>query len=190
MPMLSLDNAFAYEELKDFDSRIKKLLNTDEEIEYTVEPKYDGLAMELSYRKGLFYRAATRGDGYEGEDVTQNIKTIKAIPLKIEGSGKIPEEIDIRGEVYMNLDEFEKLNKQRERSGEQLFANPRNAAAGSVRQLDPAVTASRKLYLACYGIGTVKGISFTEPARIYQLAERSEIPYSGYETGKRNQQDY
>ena len=176
MPMLSLDNAFTYEELKDFDSRIKRLLNTDEEIEYTVEPKYDGLAMELSYRKGLFYRAATRGDGYEGEDVTQNIKTIKAIPLKIEGRGKIPEEIDIRGEVYMNLDEFEKLNKQRERSGEQLFANPRNAAAGSVRQLDPAVTASRKLYLACYGIGTVKGMTFESQQEFINWLKEARFP--------------
>ena len=90
VPMLSLDNAFTYEEVIDFDARVKRLLNSDEEIEYTVEPKYDGLAMELTYRKGLLYKASTRGDGYEGEDVTQNIKTIKAIPLKIASARKSP----------------------------------------------------------------------------------------------------
>src|SRR3990172_1731677 len=98
-PMLSLDNAFSHDEVREFDQRVKRFLKSDKEIEYTVEPKYDGLAMELTYRKGLLERASTRGDGYEGEDVTTNIKTIKAIPLKIEGAD-IPEEIDIRGEVY------------------------------------------------------------------------------------------
>src|SRR3989338_2353243 len=141
-PMLSLDNAFSHDEVREFDKRIKKLLGTEDEVEYTVEPKYDGLAIELTYKNGLLLRAATRGDGYEGEDVTQNIKTIKSVPLKIEGS-KIPGEIDIRGEVYMDLDEFEKLNRQRERNNEPLFSNPRNAAAGSVRQLDSSVTTAR-----------------------------------------------
>ena len=158
-PMLSLDNAFSHDEVREFDKRIKKLLGTEDEVEYTVEPKYDGLAIELTYRKGLLYRASTRGDGYEGEDVTQNIKTIKSVPMKIEAE-RVPGEIDIRGEVYMNLDEFEKLNKQREKNSEAVFANPRNAAAGSVRQLDPSITTTRKLYLACYGIGAVKGINF------------------------------
>lgn len=175
-PMLSLDNAFTYEELRDFDIRIKKLLNTDEDVEYTVEPKYDGLAIELTYRNGLLYKASTRGDGYEGEDVTQNIKTIKAIPLKIEVRGKVPEEIDIRGEVYINLDEFEKLNRQREQSGETLFANPRNAAAGSIRQLDPSITASRKLYLACYGIGTVKGMTFKSQQEFIGWLKEARFP--------------
>ncbi len=174
--MLSLDNAFIYEEVTDFDARIQRLLKSDEEIEYTVEPKYDGLAMELTYRKGLLYKASTRGDGYEGEDVTQNIKTIKAIPLKIEVHGKVPEEIDIRGEVYMNLDEFEKLNKQREQSGEPLFANPRNAAAGSIRQLDSSITASRKLYLACYGIGTVKGMTFKSQQEFIAWLKEARFP--------------
>lgn len=158
-PMLSLDNAFSYDEVKEFDRRLKRLLGTDREIEYTVEPKYDGLAMELTYRKGFLYKASTRGDGYEGEDVTQNVRTIKSVPIKIEGR-RVPDEIDIRGEVYMDLGEFEKLNKQRAQRGESLFANPRNAAAGSVRQLDPSVTASRKLHLACYGTGIVRGVEF------------------------------
>jgi DNA ligase (NAD+) len=175
-PMLSLDNAFSYEEVEEFDARIKRLLDTNQEIEYTVEPKYDGLAMELTYRGGLLYKASTRGDGYEGEDVTQNIRTIKAIPLKIEVRGKVPDEIDIRGEVYMDLDEFEKLNKQRERSGEPLFANPRNAAAGSVRQLDPTITASRSLYLACYGIGNVKGITFKSHEDFIDWLKEARFP--------------
>jgi len=174
--MLSLDNAFSHEEVQEFDKRLKKLLGTGEEIEYTVEPKYDGLAMELTYRNGILLRASTRGDGSEGEDVTRNVRTIKAIPLKIEGPATIPDEIDIRGEVYMNLDEFEKLNGQREQNGEPLFANPRNAAAGSVRQLDPAITASRKLYLACYGIGRVKGLHFKNHSEFIKWLRDSRFP--------------
>ncbi|MDH5203512.1 MAG: NAD-dependent DNA ligase LigA, partial [Nitrospirota bacterium] len=175
-PMLSLDNAFTYDEIRDFDNRIKRLLKTDAEMEFTIEPKYDGLAIELSYKGGLFYEASTRGDGYEGENVTQNIKTIKAIPLKIDVHGRIPEEIDIRGEIYMNLDEFERINKQRERSVESLFANPRNAAAGSVRQLDPSITASRKLHLACYGIGAVKGMTFKSQKELIDWLKEARFP--------------
>jgi DNA ligase (NAD+) len=174
-PMLSLDNAFSYDEVREFDSRIKRYLATEEEIEYTVEPKYDGLAIELTYRDGLLHKASTRGDGYEGEDVTQNIKTIKSIPLRIEGP-KVPGEIDIRGEVYMDLEEFEKLNKQREQKGEPPFANPRNAAAGSVRQLDPSITSSRKLYLACYGMGTVRGVALKNHSDFIRWLEESRFP--------------
>ncbi|MDP2278759.1 MAG: NAD-dependent DNA ligase LigA, partial [Nitrospirota bacterium] len=173
-PMLSLDNAFSHDEVREFDKRIKRLLNTEDEVEYTVEPKYDGLAIELTYKNGLLFRASTRGDGYEGEDVTQNIKTIKSVPLKIE-AGRSPGEIDIRGEVYMDLDEFEKLNKKREKDGEPLFANPRNAAAGSVRQIDPAVTTTRRLYLACYGIGTVKGINFKSQSELTKWFEEARF---------------
>ncbi|HXX53355.1 MAG TPA: NAD-dependent DNA ligase LigA, partial [Thermodesulfovibrionales bacterium] len=174
-PMLSLDNAFSYDDVREFDGRIKRLLNTDEEVEYTVEPKYDGLAVELTYRDGLLYKASTRGDGYEGEDVTQNIRTIKSIPLRIEGS-TVPSEIDMRGEVYMDLEDFEKLNKRREEKGEPPFANPRNAAAGSVRQLDPSVTLSRKLHLACYGIGAVKGLSFKSHSDLIGWLEKCRFP--------------
>ncbi|MBI5639783.1 MAG: NAD-dependent DNA ligase LigA [Nitrospirae bacterium] len=175
-PMLSLDNAFSYDEVREFDKRIKKLLNTEEDIEYTVEPKYDGLAIELTYRKGLLFRASTRGDGYEGEDVTRNIRTIKSVPLKIEGQGHIPEEIDIRGEVYMDIKDFEALNRQREKQGEAVFANPRNAAAGSVRQLDPSITAARRLYLACYGLGAVKGIDFLTHSDLMSWLRESRFP--------------
>ncbi len=174
-PMLSLDNAFNYEEVREFDRRVKRFLGTNEEIEYTIEPKYDGLAIELTYIKGLLEKASTRGDGYEGEDVTQNIKTIKSIPLRIEGED-VPEEIDIRGEVYMNIDEFERLNKEREIAGEALFANPRNAAAGSVRQLDPSITEKRRPHLACYGVGATKGREFSSQMEFIEWLKNKRFP--------------
>ncbi|HTG02116.1 MAG TPA: NAD-dependent DNA ligase LigA [Nitrospirota bacterium] len=174
-PMLSLDNAFSADEVREFETRAKRFLKSDKEIEYTVEPKYDGLAMELTYRKGLFVRASTRGDGYEGEDVTQNVRTVKAIPLKIEGVN-VPEEIDIRGEVYMDIDEFEKLNRAREKNEEPVFANPRNAAAGSVRQLDPSITEKRKLHMACYGLGAMKGISFKSQSDYIAWLRKARFP--------------
>ncbi len=174
-PMLSLDNAFSHDEVVDFDKRIRKLLDGDINIEYTVEPKYDGLAIELTYRGGLFYRASTRGDGYEGEDVTHNIRTINAVPLRIETPGA-PEEIDIRGEIYMDIDEFEALNRNREEKGEPPFANPRNAAAGSVRQLDPSITSERRLFLACYGIGAAKGIAFKRHLDFIDWLRKSRFP--------------
>jgi DNA ligase (NAD+) len=173
--MLSLDNAFSHDEVREFDRRVKRFLKTDDDIEYTVEPKYDGLAMELSYKKGILDHASTRGDGVEGEDVTTNIRTIKAIPLRIEGA-EVPDAIDIRGEVYMDIDEFEKLNKEREAAGEPAFANPRNAAAGSVRQLDSSITASRRLYMACYGVGAMKGISFKSQKEFMAWLQEGRFP--------------
>ncbi len=177
-PMLSLGNAFSHDEVREFDQRVKRFLKSDNEVEYTIEPKYDGLAMELSYKKGLLERASTRGDGYEGEDVTTNIKTIKAIPLKIEGVD-IPDEIDIRGEVYIDTEEFEKLNKEREKSNEPLFANPRNAAAGAVRQLDSSITVQRKLHMACYGVGATKGAEFKSQADFVSWLRKAHFPVSG-----------
>ncbi len=175
-PMLSLDNAFSYNEVLEFDKRAKRLLGSEKDIEYTVEPKYDGLAIELTYREGFLYKASTRGDGYEGEDVTQNIKTINAVPLRIEARDRMPNEIDIRGEVYMDLDEFDILNRQRQDKGEPLFANPRNAAAGSIRQLDPTITASRNLFLACYGIGAVRGMTFKSQWDLIKWLRESRFP--------------
>ncbi|HUJ16838.1 MAG TPA: NAD-dependent DNA ligase LigA [Nitrospirota bacterium] len=179
-PMLSLENAFSYDKVRDFDQRVKKRLierigTYEGDLEYTVEPKYDGLAIELTYKKGRLTRASTRGDGYEGEEVTRNIKTVKAIPLRIEGVD-IPAEIDIRGEVYMDIDEFEKMNKEREKSEETLFANPRNAAAGSVRQLDPTVTEKRKLHMACYGLGAAKGIDFKSQTDFIAWLKQAHFP--------------
>ncbi len=175
-PMLSLGNAFSHDEVREFDKRVKKVLKTDAAIEYTVEPKYDGLAMELTYRKGTLVRASTRGDGIEGEDVTQNIKTIKTVPLRIEGVHPVPEEIDIRGEVFIDIAEFEKLNKERETEGDALFANPRNAAAGSIRQLDPSITEKRRLHMACYGLGTIKGMEFKDQAGFMTWLEKAHFP--------------
>jgi len=175
-PMLSLENAFSLDEIRDFDRRVRRLLNTEEEIEYTVEPKYDGLAIELSYRKGQLWLASTRGDGYEGEDVTENVRTIRAVPLSIPSGVAVPDEIDIRGEVYMDIDEFEILNQSRMRNGEQPFANPRNAAAGSIRQLDSSITASRKLHLACYGAGAVRGMLFTHQHQFIDWLRTAHFP--------------
>lgn len=175
-PMLSLNNAFSYEELMEFDRRIKRLLETDKDMEYSVEPKYDGLAIELTYINGILSKASTRGDGYIGEDVTQNIKTIKSVPLKIESSAGVPEFIDIRGEIYMDIKDFEELNRNREKNGEASFANPRNAAAGSVRQLDPAVTASRRLHLTCYGTGKVAGRDFKNQDELINWLKDARFP--------------
>ena len=175
-PMLSLDNAFSHDEVREFDERVKRFLKSDMVIDYTVEPKYDGLAMELTYKKGILVRAATRGDGYEGEDVTQNVRTIKAIPISIEGAQVVPEEIDIRGEVFLDNAEFENLNKEREKNGEPLFANPRNAAAGSIRQLDSTITEKRKLHMACYGVGAAKGTEFKSQEDLNNWLAKTHFP--------------
>lgn len=175
-PMLSLENAFSYDELHEFDKRVRRLLKTEADIDYTVEPKYDGLAIELTYRDGLLAAASTRGDGFVGEDIKKNVMTIKSAPLKIAANGKLPDEIDIRGEVYMNLEDFRKLNREREEKGEPAFANPRNAAAGAVRQLDPTVTASRKLHLVCYAVGMARGIEFPSQAALIDWLRVSRFP--------------
>ncbi|MDH3980883.1 MAG: NAD-dependent DNA ligase LigA, partial [Gammaproteobacteria bacterium] len=155
MRMLSLDNAFSDEELADFDRRVRELLGTDT-VDYAAEPKLDGLAVSLLYRDGVLVRAATRGDGSSGEDVTQNVRTIAGVPLKLAGS-RIPQLLEVRGEVYLSHKGFEALNRQQEAQDLKQFVNPRNAAAGSLRQLDPAVTAQRPLEMFCYGVGKVEG---------------------------------
>jgi DNA ligase (NAD+) len=167
--MLSLANAFSSQEILDFDLRIRRLAKQDS-IDYVAEPKLDGLAVNLIYEDGLFQRGATRGDGFTGEDVTQNLKTISSLPLRIKqkGSRAIPEFIEVRGEVYMEKKPFEKLNRRREEQGDDPFANPRNAAAGSLRQLDPKITARRPLNIFLYGIGTVRGIRFFSHREILQ----------------------
>lgn len=163
IPMLSLQNAFESKGVEEFDERLKKLLNTKEELEYVAEPKMDGLAVEIVYVDGIYTQASTRGDGTIGEDVTQNIRTIRTIPMRLQKVHgiELPSRLEVRGEVYIPIDAFETLNKERGRGGEQLFANPRNAAAGSVRQLDPKVTVTRPLDIFCYGIGVVEGITFS-----------------------------
>jgi len=154
IPMLSLENGFADSDLIDFDQRIKKFLRTDREIDYVAEVKMDGLAVELSYRHGYFEGGSTRGDGITGEDVTANLRTIASIPLRLlsDHTLELPESFSVRGEVFLSVDGFAKLNRQRSEQGEPLFANPRNAAAGSLRQLDSRITAQRPLQFFAYGM--------------------------------------
>jgi DNA ligase (NAD+) len=153
--MLSLDNSFTDEELADFDRRVRERLGEDE-IEYAAEPKLDGLAVSLLYQDGQLLRAATRGDGESGEDVTENVRTMASVPLKLVGKG-IPETLEVRGEVYLSHAGFAALNKLAEAEGQKPFVNPRNAAAGSLRQLDSSITARRPLEMFCYGVGKVAG---------------------------------
>jgi len=154
--MLSLNNAFGEDELLAFDKRVREGLGVDQ-IEYAVEPKFDGLAITLTYENGLFIQGATRGDGYTGENVTHNLRTIRSIPIRLNVT-KPPSLLEVRGEVLILKHDFEKLNATQEKLGAKLFANPRNAAAGSLRQLDSNITASRPLHFFAYGLGEAIGI--------------------------------
>ncbi|WP_028895556.1 NAD-dependent DNA ligase LigA [Syntrophorhabdus aromaticivorans] len=160
IPMLSLQNAMAPGEVVEFDKRVKKLLGV-ENVDYVMEVKIDGLAVELVYLNGEFTLGSTRGDGFMGEDITQNLRTIKSIPMRLlrDHDIPIPDRLEVRGEVYIGKKEFQELNEKRALSGEPLFANPRNAGAGSVRQLDPKITAGRKLNIFCYAPGELVGVS-------------------------------
>jgi len=161
MPMLSLANAMNEDELAAFDTRVKKGLDTEKDLEYMAEPKLDGLAVELVYENGFFVNGSTRGDGITGEDITQNLKTITAIPLSLRKNGrKTPPLLEVRGEVFITKDGFKKLNRNQEKEALSPFANPRNAAAGSLRQLDSKITATRPLSIYCYEAGRIDGISF------------------------------
>ena len=154
--MLSLNNAFEDNELEAFDKRIREALGQPE-VEYAVEPKFDGLAITLTYENGIFTQGATRGDGYTGEDVTHNLRTLRAIPMRL-NCENVPQLLEVRGEVLMLKRDFEKLNQTQLANGDKLFANPRNAAAGSLRQLDPNITAKRPLTFFAYGLGASEGV--------------------------------
>lgn len=156
VPMLSLDNAFVCDDVLNFDRRIHERLKIEDKIEYVCEPKIDGIAVSLFYENGVLTKAATRGDGVVGEDILQNVRTIPSIPLVLRGRN-FPQTFEIRGEVYMPLSGFKEFNANAERIGEKIFVNPRNAAAGSLRQLDPKITANRPLDIFCYTIGEVAG---------------------------------
>ena len=169
LPMLSLANAFDETEARDFDKRVKKFLGSSADITYVAEPKLDGLAVELVYERGQFVVGSTRGDGVNGENITQNLRTIKTIPLQlIRKEIPAPERLEVRGEVIIQLKKFKELNRKREEMGEPPFANPRNAAAGSVRQLDSKITAGRPLEIYCYGLGEVTGRTFKTHWEILQ----------------------
>ncbi|MBC8216023.1 MAG: NAD-dependent DNA ligase LigA [Candidatus Marinimicrobia bacterium] len=160
-PMLSLSNAMNTEELLVFDERVQKGLGVSKKIEYVAEPKLDGLGVELIYENGVFISGSTRGDGFTGEDITQNLRTIRSLPLRLRTEFlPAPSLLEVRGEVFISKAGFQSLNKTRELSGEPLFANPRNAAAGSLRQLDSTITADRPLSVYCYQPGVVKGKSY------------------------------
>ncbi len=167
-PMISLADAFSEEELRDFNRRVTE--NVGNQVEYVVELKIDGLAVSLTYENGLLVTAATRGDGVVGEDVTQNVKTIKSVPLRLNiQKDKIPMVIEVRGEIYLSKEGFKKLNEEREEMGLPTFANPRNAAAGSIRQLDSKITAKRPLSTFMYALGYVEGIEFNTHLEVLEF---------------------
>ena len=166
LPMLSLDNITNRDELADFEQRIQRFLKTDDPLEYVVEPKIDGIGVELVYENGELAVGSTRGDGVDGEDITQNVRTIRSIALSLRRDGAavneapVPRLLAVRGEVFYPTEGFQRLNRQREEAGEYVFANPRNAAAGALKQLDSKITASRPLDLFCHGMGAVEPASF------------------------------
>lgn len=175
--MLSLNNAFSDEELVAFDKRITDSLDA-RQVEYAVEPKFDGLAITLTYENGLLVQGATRGDGYTGENVTHNLRTIRAIPIKL-ATDQPPALLEVRGEVLMLKRDFERLNQMQEAQGGKLFANPRNAAAGSLRQLDPRITATRPLHFFAYGLGeTVGAPGFASHSEAMQYLSDLHFPVS------------
>jgi DNA ligase (NAD+) len=153
--MMSIDNTYDEAEVREFDARVKKNLG-GEQPAYVVEPKVDGVSGSLRYEKGLLVLAATRGDGRRGDDITAQVRTIQSIPLRLHDTGGIPAVLEIRGEIYMPNDVFQRINKQREAAGEELYKNPRNLTTGTLKQLDPKITASRKLSFVCHGFGQVE----------------------------------
>jgi DNA ligase (NAD+) len=155
VPMLSLNNAFADEDIDNFDRRVREGLGATQAL-YCAELKFDGLAISLRYENGVFVQAGTRGDGATGEDVTANIRTIRAIPLRLHGT-HVPAVLEVRGEVLMFKADFDRLNARQRDAGQKEYANPRNAAAGSLRQLDSRITSSRKLSFFAYGVGALEG---------------------------------
>ncbi len=177
VPMSSLDNAFDRQEMAEFEQRLIER-SGQSSIEYVVEPKLDGLALNLLYENGTLVRGATRGDGVQGEDVTANVRTIKSIPLQLQGEG-VPQRLEVRGEVFISRAGFEQLNRQQLARGEKRFANPRNAAAGSLRQLDSAITAQRPLSFISYGIGLIEGgEKFTRYRQLIEQLGRWGVPTS------------
>jgi len=177
IPMLSLDNAFTVEEMEDFERRIQDRLKTSDSITMAIEPKLDGLAISLRYEKGELVTAATRGDGTTGEDVTQNVRTIDCIPLTLLGDD-YPDVLEVRGEIFMPKDGFNTLNQRALAAGEKTFANPRNAAAGSLRQLDPRITATRPLSFFSYGTGETSAPVGTSHSQIMSALKNWGLPVS------------
>ncbi|MBX2988067.1 MAG: NAD-dependent DNA ligase LigA [Bdellovibrionaceae bacterium] len=175
LPMLSLQNSYSPEDLLEFDARVKKFLRREDNVEYFCEPKFDGLAIELVYERGIFVRALTRGDGIVGEDVTSNIRTIRSIPLRLHAK-KPPALLEVRGEVLMFKKDFAELNEQQQENGQATFANPRNAAAGTIRQLDSRIAAGRPLRFFAYALGAAEGASFQTQEEIGRRFQEYGFP--------------
>jgi len=173
IPMLSLDNTYSEEEVKNFYARIRRLL-PDEKIPVVIEPKVDGVAVSLIYENGKLRQAATRGDGNVGDNITQNIRTIRSVPERLRDAA--PKLLEVRGEVYMDRKGFEKLNDERKKQGLPPFANPRNAAAGSLKQLDPAIVAKRPLGIVLYGTGAIEGVDVGLHSEIFPLLKKLSLP--------------
>ena len=169
LPMLSLNNASDREEMAEFEERIRRFLKSTGPIEYAAEPKIDGVAVELVYEEGRFAVGSTRGDGIHGEDITVNLRTIRSIPLTLRSEKRRPpERLEVRGEVFLSREAFQQMNREREEAGQPVFANPRNAAAGSLKQLDSTITAKRSLDIFCHGAGAVTGVSFASHLEFLQ----------------------
>src|SRR5207302_3060075 len=175
IPMLSLDNTYSEEEVKNFYARIHRLL-PNEKIPVVIEPKVDGVAVSLIYENGRLRQAATRGDGNVGDNITQNIRTIRSVPERLRGAA--PKLLEVRGEVYMDRKGFEELNEERKKEGLPQFANPRNAAAGSLKQLDPAIVAKRPLGLVCYGTSLIEGLTLDKHSELFALLKKLGLPGS------------
>jgi DNA ligase (NAD+) len=173
LPMLSLDNAFSWEELNAWGKRVERTVGR--QADFVCELKIDGLAVALTYEDGAYVRGATRGDGFVGDDITANIRTVRAVPVKLRGSDH-PKALEVRGEVYLPVKAFEELNEQLRDAGQRTFANPRNAAAGSLRQKDPAVTASRPLRLWCHGVGAAEGRRFARHSEALEYLREAGLP--------------
>jgi DNA ligase (NAD+) len=181
LPMLSLSNANDKEEMREFEERIHRFLKTTEAIEYAVEPKIDGVAVELVYDNGRFIVGSTRGDGINGEDITLNLKTIRSIPLALRrGTRALPSRLEVRGEVFLSRRAFQQMNQERQEEGQPAFANPRNAAAGSLKQLDSTITAKRPLDIFCHGMGEILGAEFSSQLEFLEaLRDWGLKPVSG-----------
>ena len=178
VPMLSLDNAFDDGDVVEFERRIRRLLKVDTPVTYMVEPKMDGVAVELVYQGGLLVQASTRGDGVTGEDITANVRTIRSLPLRLTrpGDGALPSTLEVRGEIFIHRQAFRTFNRERTAAGLSPFANPRNAAAGSLRQLDSQITAGRPLNIFCYGIGTIQGVAPASQSALLDLFRKLGLP--------------
>ncbi len=191
VPMMSLDNTYSQEEIRAFVNRVQKLL-PNEKLEWVVEPKVDGVAVSLRYENGVFAVGATRGDGMTGDDITANLKTIRTVPLRIhrrdaetQSGGSIPAVLEVRGEVYMPIAGFQKLNADRKAAGEELYGNPRNTAAGSLKQLDPKIVAKRPLDVVLYGIGQVQSLKFQVQSPNSQDELLAWLKSLGFKTAER-----